>query len=133
MRWVLFPEGVLPLTALRCPLLSSPGTPQFYSMNRPVQQPQNQQVGGSLPYRRPASVTSQPNGAHNQNQLNGGLHFTQNQGSSFRPPSALVLSGASSPAHFPERYFTLCKRPEQKESEPEGKKGERETDIKTCC
>lgn len=62
--------------------LPPPGAPQFYSMNRPVQQPQNQQVGGSLPYRRPSSVTSQPNPAPNQNQLNGGLHFTQNQGSS---------------------------------------------------
>ncbi|XP_056884748.1 abl interactor 2b isoform X7 [Takifugu flavidus] len=62
------------------------GAPQFYSMNRPVQQPQNQQVGGSLPYRRPSSVTSQPNTAHNQNQLNGGLHFTQNQVGPLAPP-----------------------------------------------
>eukprot|EP00066_Takifugu_rubripes_P015447 XP_011604713.1 PREDICTED: abl interactor 2 isoform X3 [Takifugu rubripes] len=62
------------------------GAPQFYSMNRPVQQPQNQQVGGSLPYRRPSSVTSQPNTAHNQNQLNGGLHLTQNQVSEVPPP-----------------------------------------------
>lgn len=50
-------------------------------MNRPVQQPQNQQVGGSLPYRRPSSVTGQPNVAHNQSQLNGGPHFAQNPGS----------------------------------------------------
>lgn len=61
-----------------CFLLS--GAPQFYSMNRPVQPPQNQQVGGSLPYRRPSSVTGQPNMAHNQSQLNGGPHFAQNQG-----------------------------------------------------
>ncbi|XP_042369908.1 abl interactor 2-like [Plectropomus leopardus] len=49
-------------------------------MNRPVQQPQNSQVGGSLPYRRPSSVTGQPNMVHNQSQLNGGPHFAQNQG-----------------------------------------------------
>nr|XP_046238612.1 abl interactor 2-like isoform X6 [Scatophagus argus] len=63
-----------------------PGAPQFYSMNRPVQQPQNQQVGGSLPYRRPSSVTGQPNMAHNQSQLNGGPHFAQNQVSDVPPP-----------------------------------------------
>ncbi|XP_044044639.1 abl interactor 2-like isoform X8 [Siniperca chuatsi] len=62
------------------------GAPQFYSMNRPVQPPQNQQVGGSLPYRRPASVTGQPNVAHNQSQLNGGPHFVQNQAGPLAPP-----------------------------------------------
>ncbi|XP_023282763.1 abl interactor 2 isoform X7 [Seriola lalandi dorsalis] len=62
------------------------GAPQFYSMNRPVQQPQNPQVGGSLPYRRPSSVTGQPNMAHNQNQLNGGPHFAQNQAGPLAPP-----------------------------------------------
>lgn len=56
------------------------GAPQFYSMNRPVQQPQNPQVGGSLPFRRPSSVTGQPNTTHNPAQLNGGPHFAQNQG-----------------------------------------------------
>ncbi|XP_041637792.1 abl interactor 2b isoform X5 [Cheilinus undulatus] len=59
---------------------------QFYSMNRPVQQPQNQQVGGSLPYRRPSSVTGQPNMVHNQSQLNGGPHFAQNQAGPLAPP-----------------------------------------------
>lgn len=49
-------------------------------MNRPAQQPQNQPVGGSLPYRRPSSVTGQPSAVHNQSQLNGGPHFAQNQG-----------------------------------------------------
>ncbi|XP_019116339.1 abl interactor 2b isoform X8 [Larimichthys crocea] len=63
-----------------------PGAPQFYSMNRPAQPPQNQQVGGSLPYRRPSSVTGQPNVAHNQSQLNGGPHFAQNQVSDVPPP-----------------------------------------------
>ncbi|XP_044044646.1 abl interactor 2-like isoform X15 [Siniperca chuatsi] len=68
------------------PPTAFPGAPQFYSMNRPVQPPQNQQVGGSLPYRRPASVTGQPNVAHNQSQLNGGPHFVQNQVSDVPPP-----------------------------------------------
>ncbi|XP_015232913.1 PREDICTED: abl interactor 2 isoform X14 [Cyprinodon variegatus] len=64
-----------------------PGAPQFYSMNRPAQQPQNPQVGGSLPFRRPSSVTGQPNAAHhNQSQLNGGPHFVQNQVSDVPPP-----------------------------------------------
>ncbi|XP_012732873.1 abl interactor 2 isoform X8 [Fundulus heteroclitus] len=64
-----------------------PGAPQFYSMNRPVQQPQNPQVGGSLPFRRPSSVTGQPNAAHhNQSQLNGGPHFVQNPVSDVPPP-----------------------------------------------
>ncbi|XP_069377282.1 abl interactor 2-like isoform X9 [Paralichthys olivaceus] len=59
------------------------GAPQFYSMNRPAQQ-QNPQVGGSLPYRRPSSVTGQPNMA--QSQLNGGPHFAQNQAGPLAPP-----------------------------------------------
>ncbi|KAF1371964.1 hypothetical protein PFLUV_G00276530 [Perca fluviatilis] len=62
------------------------GAPQFYSMNRPAQPPQNSQVGGSLPYRRPASVTGQPNMAHNQSQLNGGPHFAQNPAGPLAPP-----------------------------------------------
>ncbi|XP_042369009.1 abl interactor 2-like isoform X5 [Plectropomus leopardus] len=68
------------------PPTAFPGAPQFYSMNRPVQQPQNSQVGGSLPYRRPSSVTGQPNMVHNQSQLNGGPHFAQNQVSDVPPP-----------------------------------------------
>ncbi|XP_030007046.1 abl interactor 1 isoform X10 [Sphaeramia orbicularis] len=68
------------------PPTAFPGAPQFYSMNRPAQQPQNPQVGGSLPYRRPSSVTGQPNMAHNQNQLNGGPHFAQNQAGPLAPP-----------------------------------------------
>ncbi|XP_047195075.1 abl interactor 2b isoform X13 [Hippoglossus stenolepis] len=63
-----------------------PGVVQFYSMNRPAQpqQQQNPQVGGSLPYRRPSSVTGQPSMA--QSQLNGGPHFAQNQVSDVPPP-----------------------------------------------
>ncbi|XP_042260523.1 abl interactor 2-like isoform X9 [Thunnus albacares] len=68
------------------PPTAFPGAPQFYSMNRPAQQPQSQQVGGSLPYRRPSSVTGQPNMPHNQSQLNGGPHFAQNQVSDVPPP-----------------------------------------------
>ncbi|XP_021179637.1 abl interactor 2 isoform X5 [Fundulus heteroclitus] len=73
------------------------GAPQFYSMNRPVQQPQNPQVGGSLPFRRPSSVTGQPNAAHhNQSQLNGGPHFVQNPavlaGSHAPPPPSMQIT-----------------------------------------
>ncbi|KAL6115184.1 abi2 [Pungitius sinensis] len=63
-----------------------PGAAQFYSMNRPAQPPQNSQVGGSLPYRRPASVTGQPNAALSPSQLNGGPHFAQNQAGPLAPP-----------------------------------------------
>ncbi|XP_061632081.1 abl interactor 2-like isoform X7 [Phyllopteryx taeniolatus] len=66
------------------------GAPQFYSMNRPVQPPQNAHVGGSLPYRRPSSVTGQPN--MNQNQLNGGPHFAQNQGPLAPPPPSMQIT-----------------------------------------
>ncbi|XP_057685346.1 abl interactor 2b isoform X9 [Corythoichthys intestinalis] len=68
------------------------GAPQFYSMNRPAQQPQNTHVGGSLPYRRPSSVTGQPNMAPNQNQLNGGPHFAQNQGPIAPPPPSMQIT-----------------------------------------
>uniref|UniRef100_A0A669D7L3 Abl-interactor 2b n=1 Tax=Oreochromis niloticus TaxID=8128 RepID=A0A669D7L3_ORENI len=68
--------------------LWQPCAPQFYSMNRPAQQPQNPPVGGSLPYRRPSSVTGQPNVTHNQSQLNGGPHFAQNQGTASVPTRA---------------------------------------------
>ncbi|XP_054915266.1 abl interactor 2b isoform X2 [Poeciliopsis prolifica] len=68
----------------------SPGAPQFYSTNRPAQQqePQNPQVGGSLPFRRPSSVTGRPDTAHpNHSQPNGGPHFAQNQVSDPPPPA----------------------------------------------
>ncbi|XP_033832879.1 abl interactor 2b isoform X5 [Periophthalmus magnuspinnatus] len=67
---------------------------QFYSMNRPAQQqPQNPPVGGSLPYRRPSSVTGQPNNmVHSQNQLNGGPHFAQNQGPMAPPPPSMQIT-----------------------------------------
>ncbi|XP_061632167.1 abl interactor 1-like isoform X17 [Phyllopteryx taeniolatus] len=72
------------------PPTAFPGAPQFYSMNRPVQPPQNAHVGGSLPYRRPSSVTGQPN--MNQNQLNGGPHFAQNQGPLAPPPPSMQIT-----------------------------------------
>ncbi|XP_017293599.1 abl interactor 2b isoform X4 [Kryptolebias marmoratus] len=93
------------------PPTAFPGAPQFYSMNRPVQQPQNTQVGGSLPFRRPSSVTGQPNTTtHNQNQLNGGPHFAQNQNQvSDVPPPPLpaeepVFEEPTPPPPPPEDY-----------------------------
>ncbi|XP_075950808.1 abl interactor 2b isoform X6 [Anarhichas minor] len=84
-----------------------PGAPQFYSMNRPAQPPpQNSQVGGSLPYRRPASVTGQPNMA--QSQLNGGPHFAQSQVSDVPPPpppaDEPVFEESTPPPPPPEDY-----------------------------
>ncbi|XP_076736050.1 abl interactor 2 isoform X17 [Maylandia zebra] len=80
------------------------GAPQFYSMNRPAQQPPNPPVGGSLPYRRPSSVTGQPNVT--QNQLNGGPHFAQNQVSDVPPPPAdePVFEEPTPPPPPPEDY-----------------------------
>ncbi|XP_055785526.1 abl interactor 2-like isoform X2 [Salvelinus fontinalis] len=66
------------------------GAPQFFSMNRPVQPQNPPAVGGSLPYRRPASLTGQPNSnmplALNQPQPNGGPHFNQVPGPLVAPP-----------------------------------------------
>ncbi|KAM7380023.1 hypothetical protein PAMP_003350 [Pampus punctatissimus] len=63
--------------------------PQFYSMNRPQPRQQAPQVGGSLPYRRPPSVTGQP--IIIQNQVNGGPYYNQSPGSP-PPPSLLQFS-----------------------------------------
>ncbi|XP_063788700.1 abl interactor 2 isoform X18 [Pseudophryne corroboree] len=58
-----------------------PGHPaQFYSMNRPVSRHTPPTIGGSLPYRRPPSMTTQPT---LQNQINGGPFYSQNPD---RPP-----------------------------------------------
>nr|XP_023828248.1 abl interactor 2 isoform X2 [Salvelinus alpinus] len=66
------------------------GAPQFFSMNRPVQPQNPPAVGGSLPYRRPASLTGQPNSnmplVLNQPQPNGGPHFNQVPGPLVAPP-----------------------------------------------
>uniref|UniRef100_A0A8D0MZQ5 t-SNARE coiled-coil homology domain-containing protein n=1 Tax=Sus scrofa TaxID=9823 RepID=A0A8D0MZQ5_PIG len=56
-----------------------PGHPvQFYSMNRPATRHTPPTIGGSLPYRRPPSITSQTS---LQNQMNGGPFYSQNPGS----------------------------------------------------
>ncbi|XP_064825678.1 abl interactor 2-like isoform X16 [Oncorhynchus masou masou] len=70
------------------PPTAFPGAPQFFSMNRPVQPQNPPAVGGSLPYRRPASLTGQPNSnvALNQPQPNGGPHFNQAPISDVPPP-----------------------------------------------
>ncbi|XP_048664334.1 abl interactor 2 isoform X27 [Marmota marmota marmota] len=61
-----------------------PGHPvQFYSMNRPASRHTPPTIGGSLPYRRPPSITSQTS---LQNQLNGGPFYSQNPVSDTPPP-----------------------------------------------
>uniref|UniRef100_A0A2K5MYC4 Abl interactor 2 n=1 Tax=Cercocebus atys TaxID=9531 RepID=A0A2K5MYC4_CERAT len=58
-----------------------PGHPvQFYSMNRPASRHTPPTIGGSLPYRRPPSITSQTS---LQNQMNGGPFYSQNPVSDF--------------------------------------------------
>uniref|UniRef100_A0A4W6EQ78 Abl interactor 2 n=1 Tax=Lates calcarifer TaxID=8187 RepID=A0A4W6EQ78_LATCA len=66
-----------------------PIVPQFYSMNRPQPRQQTPQVGGSLPYRRPPSVTGQP--IVTQNQVNGGPYYNQSPASP-PPPSLLQFT-----------------------------------------
>ncbi|XP_053554644.1 abl interactor 2 isoform X5 [Bombina bombina] len=67
-----------------------PGHPaQFYSMNRPVSRHNPPAIGGSLPYRRPPSMTSQPS---LQNQINGGPFYSQNPVShAAAPPPPSIL------------------------------------------
>ncbi|XP_041433604.1 abl-interactor 2 S homeolog isoform X9 [Xenopus laevis] len=65
-----------------------PGNPaQFYSMNRPVSRHNPPSIGGSLPYRRPPSLTSQPS---LQNQINGGPFYSQNIVSHAPPPPSIL-------------------------------------------
>uniref|UniRef100_A0AAV2JZP6 t-SNARE coiled-coil homology domain-containing protein n=1 Tax=Knipowitschia caucasica TaxID=637954 RepID=A0AAV2JZP6_KNICA len=61
------------------PPVTYPGAivPQFFSMNRPQPRHQAPQVGGSLPYRRPPSVTGQP--------------ITENQTGLSPSPSSIAL------------------------------------------
>ncbi|XP_068823040.1 abl interactor 2 isoform X45 [Capricornis sumatraensis] len=56
---------------------------QFYSMNRPAARHTPPTIGGSLPYRRPPSITSQTS---LQNQMNGGPFYSQNPVSDAPPP-----------------------------------------------
>ncbi|XP_026074549.1 abl interactor 2-like isoform X7 [Carassius auratus] len=65
-----------------------PGGPQFYSMNRPVPRQITPTVGGSLPYRRPASITGQT--SMPPSQLNGGPYYDQNQASVAPPPPSVL-------------------------------------------
>ncbi|XP_063788706.1 abl interactor 2 isoform X24 [Pseudophryne corroboree] len=67
---------------------TSPGHPaQFYSMNRPVSRHTPPTIGGSLPYRRPPSMTTQPT---LQNQINGGPFYSQNPVSPAPPPPSIL-------------------------------------------
>ncbi|XP_069875004.1 abl interactor 2 isoform X9 [Dipodomys merriami] len=60
---------------------------QFYSMNRPVSRHTPPTIGGSLPYRRPPSITSQTS---LQNQMNGGPFYSQNPVSLAPPPPSIL-------------------------------------------
>ncbi|XP_076120616.1 abl interactor 2-like isoform X4 [Alosa pseudoharengus] len=84
-------------------------TPQFYSMNRPVPRQTAPPVGGSLPYRRPSSVTAQP--SMPLAQQNGGPYYSQNQNqnqsrvSDAPPPSdEPVFEEAHTPLPPPEEF-----------------------------
>ncbi|XP_052344538.1 abl interactor 2-like isoform X10 [Oncorhynchus keta] len=81
------------------PPTAFPGAPQFFSMNRPVQPLNPPAVGGSLPYRRPASLTGQPNSNMPLalNQPNGGPHFNQ-------VPEEAVFEEPTPPPPPPEDY-----------------------------
>ncbi|XP_057193082.1 abl interactor 2b isoform X4 [Triplophysa rosa] len=90
--------------------------PHFYSMTRPMTRHATPSVGGSLPYRRPSSVTGQPNNNMPQNtnpnmienQLNGGPHYNQNQVSDAPPPpppaGEAEFEEATPPPPPPENY-----------------------------
>ncbi|XP_063122837.1 abl interactor 2 isoform X18 [Rattus norvegicus] len=62
---------------------------QFYSMNRPASRHTPPTIGGSLPYRRPPSITSQTS---LQNQMNGGPFYNQNPVSLAPPPPILQVT-----------------------------------------
>ncbi|KAM3861837.1 abl interactor 2-like isoform 7-T7 [Diretmus argenteus] len=71
--------------------------PQFYSMNRPQPRQQVPQVGGSLPYRRPPSVTGQPIIPQDQVNGDGGPYYDQCPVSDAPPPAPLAIDGQSGP------------------------------------
>ncbi|KAM6955274.1 abl interactor 2-like isoform 11-T11 [Lycodopsis pacificus] len=78
-----------------------PIVPQFFSMNRPQPRQQAQQVGGSLPYRRPPSVTGQP--IVTENQVNGGPYYNQSPDVPPPPhPAAESQSGSEEPLLSPQ-------------------------------
>ncbi|XP_051642841.1 abl interactor 2 isoform X14 [Pseudopipra pipra] len=83
-----------------------PGHPvQFYSMNRPASRHTPPTIGGSLPYRRPPSITSQTS---LQNQMNGGPFYNQNPVSDTPPPpppvDEAVFDESPPPPPPPEDY-----------------------------
>ncbi|XP_037704946.1 abl interactor 2 isoform X13 [Choloepus didactylus] len=83
-----------------------PGHPvQFYSMNRPASRHTPPTIGGSLPYRRPPSITSQTS---LQNQMNGGPFYSQNPVSDTPPPpppvEETVFDESPPPPPPPEDY-----------------------------
>ncbi|XP_037998908.1 abl interactor 2 isoform X18 [Motacilla alba alba] len=78
---------------------------QFYSMNRPAARHTPPTIGGSLPYRRPPSITSQTS---LQNQMNGGPFYNQNPVSDTPPPpppvDEQVFDESPPPPPPPEDY-----------------------------
>ncbi|XP_058277275.1 abl interactor 2 isoform X17 [Hirundo rustica] len=78
---------------------------QFYSMNRPAARHTPPTIGGSLPYRRPPSITSQTS---LQNQINGGPFYNQNPVSDTPPPpppvDEAVFDESPPPPPPPEDY-----------------------------
>ncbi|XP_068823020.1 abl interactor 2 isoform X25 [Capricornis sumatraensis] len=81
-----------------------PGHPvQFYSMNRPAARHTPPTIGGSLPYRRPPSITSQTS---LQNQMNGGPFYSQNPDAPPPPPPVEepVFDESPPPPPPPEDY-----------------------------
>ncbi|KAM3667974.1 abl interactor 2 isoform X10 [Ammospiza nelsoni] len=83
-----------------------PGHPvQFYSMNRPAARHTPPTIGGSLPYRRPPSITSQ---SSLQSQINGGPFYSQNPVSDTPPPpppvDEAVFDESPPPPPPPEDY-----------------------------
>ncbi|XP_063256448.1 abl interactor 2 isoform X3 [Prinia subflava] len=83
-----------------------PGHPvQFYSMNRPAARHTPPTIGGSLPYRRPPSITSQTS---LQSQMNGGPFYNQNPVSDTPPPpppvDEAVFDESPPPPPPPEDY-----------------------------
>ncbi|XP_065526218.1 abl interactor 2 isoform X3 [Lathamus discolor] len=78
---------------------------QFYSMNRPASRHTPPTIGGSLPYRRPPSITSQTS---LQNQMNGGPFYNQNPISDTPPPpppvDETVFDESPPPPPPPEDY-----------------------------
>ncbi|XP_058642842.1 abl interactor 2a isoform X7 [Onychostoma macrolepis] len=87
---------------------TNPGTggPQFYSMNRPVPRQIAPTVGGSLPYRRPPSISGQT--SMPPSQQNGGPYYNQNQVSDAPPPpppsEEPVFEETQNPVPPPEDY-----------------------------